>query len=43
MFAYANESGKDEFADFVDRCRKEGYNNEFIYLDNDHKLRRRVL
>lgn len=43
MFAYADESGKDEFACFVDRCRKEGYKDEFIYLDNDHKLRKRAV
>lgn len=43
MFAYADESGKDEFACFVDRCRKEGYKDEFIYLDNDHKLRKKAV
>ena len=43
MFAYADEKGKDEFACFADRCRNEGYKDEFIYLDNDHKLRRREL
>ena len=41
MFAFADEAGKDEFACYVDRCRNEGYKDEFIYLDNDHKLRRR--
>ncbi len=43
MFAFADEAGKDEFACFVDRCRKEGYKDEFIYLDNDHKLRKRAV
>lgn len=41
LFAYADETGKDEFTDFVDICRGEGYEGEFIYLGNDHKLRRR--
>ena len=43
MFAFADEAGKDEFACFVDRCRNEGYKDEFIYLDNDHKLRKRAV
>lgn len=43
MFAYADEKGKDEFLGFVHKCRKDGYKDEFIYLENDHKLRRREL
>ena len=43
MLAYADEKGKDEFLGFVHKCRKDGYKDEFIYLENDHKLRRREL
>ena len=42
-FAFADEAGKDEFASFVNKCRENGYKGEFIYLENDHKLRRREL
>ncbi len=41
MFAFADEKGKDEFAGFVNKCREKRYEGEFIYLGNDHKLRRR--
>ena len=43
VFAFADEKGKDEFAGFVEKCRDEHYKDEFIYLSNDHKLRRRKL
>lgn len=43
MFAFADEKGKDEFAGFVNKCREKRYEGEFIYLGNDHKLRRREL
>ena len=43
MLAYADEKGKDEFLGVVHKCRKDGYKDEFIYLENDHKLRRREL
>ena len=43
MFAFADENGKDEFAGFVEKCREKDYKDEFIYLDNDHKLRRKKI
>ena len=38
IFAFADKKDKDEFEKFAKRCFDEGYEGNFIYIGNDHKL-----
>lgn len=42
VFAFADEPGKDEFGYFSAECFNEGYRGDLIYLNTDHKLRRKM-
>lgn len=38
IFAFADKKDKDEFEKFAKRCFDEGYEGNFIYIGNNHKL-----
>ena len=38
IFAFADKKDKDDFEEFAKRCFDVGYEGNFIYIGNDHKL-----
>lgn len=38
IFAFADKKDKDDFEEFAERCFNVGYEGNFIYIGNNHKL-----
>ncbi len=39
IFAFSDKPGENSYNNFIDACRKKGYNGKVIYLDNSHQLK----
>lgn len=39
IFAFSDKPEKNQYEDFVEACRKEGYDGKVIYVGNDYQLK----
>ena len=39
IFAFSDKPGENKLKEFIDACKKIGYNGKIIYLDSSHKLK----
>ena len=39
IFAFSDEPGKNQYEEFVEACKKRGYQDKVIYVGNDHQLK----
>ena len=39
IFAFSDEPGKNQYKEFVEACKKRGYQGKVIYVGNDHQLK----